>query len=88
MVFAKDFFDLQFSFAERVRDLSGMPLGIALLEYTNLYARFGLGRDFNAEHESWQTYLAGLRGAANGREWTYRFYLREPEATAPPGGNT
>ena len=62
MVFAKDFFDLQFSFAERVRDLSGIPLGIALLEYTNLYARFGLGRDFNVEHESWQTYLAGLRG--------------------------
>ncbi len=84
MVFAKDFFDLQFSFAERVRDLSGMPLGIALLEYTNLYARFGLGRDFNAEHESWQTYLAGLRRAANGREWTYRFYLREPEAKTTP----
>jgi len=84
MVFAKGFFDLQFSFAERVRDLCGMPLEIALFEYTNFYVRFGLGRGFNSDHNTWQTYIAGLHGADDGREWTYRFYLREPEAMTAP----
>ena len=47
MVFGKDFFDLQISFAEAVRDLSGEPLESTLLDYTNLYVRLGLGRDFD-----------------------------------------
>jgi hypothetical protein len=62
-----------------------VPLEVALLEYTNFYVRFGLGREFNPDHEGWQSYVAGLRGAEDGREWTYHFYLSEPEAkTAPP----
>lgn len=85
MAFAKEFFDLQFSFAERVGQLSGGSLEAALLEYTNYYVRLGLGRDFDAGHAGWQCYLAGLRRAEDGRAWTYRYYLREPEAhTAPP----
>ena len=85
MVFCKDFFDLQFSFAEKVRDLSSESLETTLLDYTNFYVRFGFGRDFNAENESWRHYLAGLPSANDGRDWTYRYYLREPEAkTAPP----
>jgi hypothetical protein len=84
MVFAKDFFDLQFSFAETVRDLSGESLEVALFEYTNFYVRFGLGRDFDAAHDGWQRYVAGLRSAEDGREWTYRFYLNEPEAKTAP----
>jgi hypothetical protein len=84
MVFAKDFFDLQFAFAERVRDLSGTPLEVALFESTNLYVRLGFGRDFKSDHPGWQSYLGGLRGAGDGREWTYRFYLREPEARTAP----
>lgn len=84
MAFAKDFFDLQFSFAERVRDLSGIPLEVALFECTNLYVRFGFGRDFDRDHEGWQSYLTGLCGAGDDREWTYRFYLRDPEASTAP----
>jgi hypothetical protein len=84
MLFAKEFFDLQFSFAERVRDLAGIPLEAALFEYTNFYVRFGLGRDFSSQNETWQTYLAGLRGSGDGREWTYRFYLGRSEATTAP----
>jgi hypothetical protein len=84
MVLAKDFFDLQFSFAEAVRDLSGKSLEAVLLEYTNLYVRFGFGRDFKPDHEGWQRYIAGLGSAANGRKWTYRFYLTEPEAKTGP----
>ncbi len=82
--FSKEFFDLQFSFAEKVACLSRMSLARALFEYTNFYVRFGLGRNFDAEHASWRAYLAGLRGASDGREWTYRFYLKDAEATTAP----
>jgi hypothetical protein len=87
VVFSKAFFDLQLSFAEKVRALSGMSLGSALFEYTNLYVRFGLGREFDAQNETWRTYVAGLPGTEGGeadREWTYRFYLKDPEATTAP----
>ena len=84
MVFARELFDLQLSFAERVRDLTGVPLGVAVFEYTNLYVRLGFGRDFDFDCAGWQFYLVGLEDGADAREWTYRFYRREPEtATAP-----
>jgi hypothetical protein len=84
MIYSRNFFDLQFSFAETVRDLSDKSLEVALFEYTNFYVRFGFGRDFDAGHEGWQRYLAGLRKAEDGREWTYEFYLRDPEAKTAP----
>jgi len=55
-----------------------------LLGYTNFYIRFGLGRDFDRAHPSWQEYLAGLRDADDGRDWTYRFYMKQPHGLASP----
>jgi len=83
-MYAKAFFDLQLRFADRVTVLSGLPLARALLEYTNLYIRFGLGRGFDPAHPIWQEYVAGLQDADDRREWTYRFYLTRPEAVAAP----
>ena len=57
MVYAKAFFDLQLRFAQRISELSGLPLPRVLLEYTNLYVRFGLGRDFRPGNPVWQAYL-------------------------------
>ena len=85
MTYAKAFFDLQLQFAHKVTLLSGLSLAQALLEYTNLYARFGLGRDFDPAHPIWREYLAGLRDPGDFHEWTYRFYLRRPEAPTAPG---
>jgi hypothetical protein len=83
--YAKAFFDLQLQFADKVASLTGMPSHRALLEYTNLYIRFGLGRDLDPEHAGWQEYLAGLNDAADRHEWTYRFYRARPDdAGAPP----
>ena len=84
MIYAKAFFDLQLQFAHKVTVLSGLPLARALLDYTNLYIRFGLGRDFDPAHPTWREYLAGLQDANDTREWTYRFYLRRPDAMAAP----
>lgn len=83
-MYGKAFFDLQVHFARRVAALSGLPLERALLQYTNLYVRFGLGRDFDPGHPIWREFAAGLGEAKDTREWTYRFYLTRPE-TEPPG---
>jgi hypothetical protein len=84
MVYAKAFFDLQLQFAHTVTALSGRPFARVLLEYTNLYIRFGLGRDFHPAHPTWQAYLAGLRDTSDQQAWTYRFYLTRAEAMAGP----
>jgi len=84
MVYAKAFFDLQLLFAHRVADVSCLPLTRALLEYTNLYVRFGLGREFDPADETWQTYLAGLRDTSDWQEWTYRFYVTRAHQNAAP----
>jgi hypothetical protein len=84
VMYAKEFFDLQLHFANRVADLSGLALNQALLEYTNLYVRFGLGRDFDPTHPTWQAYLTGLNSADDRKAWTYRFYLMRPETMNVP----
>jgi hypothetical protein len=84
VIYAKAFFDLQLQFAHKVTALYGLPFTRALLEYTNLYVRFGLGRDFDPSHPVWREYLAGLQDTNDSREWTYRFYLTRPDAMAGP----
>lgn len=85
VTYAKEFFDLQIEFAETVSALSGLPLVRTVLEYTNLYIRFGLGRDFDATHPRWQEYLAGLLDTNDRQGWTYRFYMARPRTLGPPG---
>jgi hypothetical protein len=84
VIYAREFFDLQLQFARAVAALGGQPLARVLLDYTNLYIRLGLGRDFDAANPDWQEYLDGLRDAPDALEWTYRRYLRHPEATTAP----
>jgi hypothetical protein len=83
VIYAKAFFDLQLRFADRVARLSGMPLARALLEYTNLYIRLGLGRDFDPAHPTWQEYLAGLQDTSDRPGWTWGFHARRPKAGPP-----
>ncbi len=79
MKFSEGFFELQLRFAERVTELSSLPLEKALLDYTNLYVRFGLGRAFDPQHPVWLDFLAGFAAAANRADWTWRFFQsREP----------
>ncbi len=57
----RDFFDLQLRFAEAVAERTAMPLAEAVLRYTNLHRRFGLG-DVTADepHPSWHDYAREL----------------------------
>jgi hypothetical protein len=84
MIYAKAFFDLQLQFANKVAQLLGLPLPRVLLDYTNLYIRFGLGRTFDAAHPIWQTYLTGLQNSTDHHDWTYRFYLTRAQVMAGP----
>jgi hypothetical protein len=60
MIHAKPFFGLQLKFASRVVLRSATSLADTLLDYINLYARFGLGSDFDAANPRWQEFLSGL----------------------------
>jgi hypothetical protein len=84
VIYAQAFFDLQLLFAGKVARLSGLPFARALLEYTNLYIRFGLGRDFDPAHPTWQEYLAGVDATLDAHEWTYRFYTARSGAPTAP----
>jgi hypothetical protein len=84
VIYSREFFELQLRFADAVAGLSGADLAEVLLEYTNFYIRFGLGRAFDPAHPVWQAYLAGLRDASDRAGWTHRFCAARPEAPAPP----
>lgn len=83
-LFQAAFFDLQLTFANKVCLISGHPIGSVLLDYTNLYVRFGLGREFDPANERWLAYLSGLQCADDQRDWTYQFYCADAEAHTTP----
>ena len=60
MIYPRAFFDLQVRFAAIVAARFGLPLPRALLDYTNLYIRFGLGRSFDPWHPGWREFVDGL----------------------------
>jgi hypothetical protein len=82
--YSRAFFELQWRFAARIAAMSGMPLEQALLCFTNLYIRFGLGRAFDASHPVWRSYIDGLSDATDPVDWTWRFFLTRPQVS-PPG---
>jgi len=85
VIYAREFFGLQLRFARAASALSGRPLPNALLDYTNLYVRLGLGREFDPAHPGWRAYVDGLAAGRDALDWTHELYLRGPEtATAPP----
>jgi hypothetical protein len=85
VAYTQQFFELQLSFASRVATLSKMPLDWTLLNCTNLYVRFGLGRQFDAAHPIWQEYLLGLARSTDHPGWTFKFYQAcLPDRGQPP----
>src|SRR6266702_8540733 len=79
----RDFFELQLRFAEAVADRTSTPIADAVLRYTNLHRRFGLG-DVAKDGPSapWHGYAQELSGLATHEQradWTQRFYAQAPE---------
>jgi hypothetical protein len=76
--YPRRFFEINLLFAQRIAEVSTQAFDEALLDYTILYTRLGLGRDFDPMNPTWREYLGGLRRAQDMTEWTYRFYLARP----------
>jgi len=79
----RDFFDLQLRFAEAIAEKTSMPLAEAVLFYTNLHRRFGLG-DVGPEgpRPPWHEYALELSRLATHDEradWTQKFYAQAPD---------
>lgn len=85
MIYPKKFFEINLRFACKVSEITQESIESTLLPYTNLYIRFGIGRDFDVNHPIWQEYLEGFHQAVDNTEWTYRFYLkRQQQISSPP----
>lgn len=84
-IYPEPFFDLQLRFARAVSALSGLSLARTVLDYTNVYIRLGLGRDFDPAQPVWREYAGGLEGTRHGPDWTYRFYTTRARPVTPPG---
>lgn len=81
------FFDLQVRFAREAAQLARVPLARALLDWTNLYVRFGAGRAFDAKHPVWSAYIEGFPEAETFEhqcEWTGDYLQRCPTHRAAP----
>jgi hypothetical protein len=83
MPYPRWFFEINLRFAQKVAEVAGPPLDSALLHYTNLYIRFGLGWDLSAANPIWQEYVGGLQQAEDRVVWTYHFYLKRQQLAAP-----
>src|SRR5512135_2967693 len=83
MQYPKRFFDISWQFAVKAASVSHRPLADVLLDHTNFYIRFGLGREFNPANAVWCEYLHGLDQAADPVERTYQFYLQQQATTRP-----
>lgn len=84
MRFDRAFFDLQVHFAGHAARIAGVPLERALFECTNLYVRFGAGREFDIGHPLWAVYVRGLREHEDVAEWTWRYFQQCPVHLAAP----
>ena len=86
MVPDRAFFTVQRRFAERWAAIASVPIETAYLECTTWYRQAaGLGRDFDAEHPTWQELVAVVRNAADPDGVVHAAAVRnEPEVSSGP----
>lgn len=80
------FFDLQLRFAETLAQRAQIPLRQAILTFTNLHRRFGLGDPDRGVSLQWEPYVARLEQLADHGDrvaWTQEVFVRGPEETLP-----
>ena len=83
MPYSREYFRLNFLFAERAAELASIPLPEALFRYTHLYRAMRMGTTPNSANPDWQAYLAGLADAEDPPGWTHAF-CEERHARLPP----
>lgn len=84
-------FEVQLRLAHRMADLTGAPLGEAVLRHTNFHRRFGLGRINTGVATAWTTYaeaLEGLASLADQVALTQATFIQAPPEALPGPGRT
>lgn len=76
--YRKEFFELQVRFAGRAAEIAGYSLDRAILLYTNVYVRLGIGRGFDQAHPVWRAYVDGLVRSTEPGAWTFEFCASRP----------
>lgn len=83
----RDYFSLQLRFAAHLGARSGLDLPAAVLRYTNLHRRFGLGDPGQTGSAEWQGFserLDRLPDHESRAAWASEFYRHSPEEVPLP----
>jgi len=84
MLVTPDFFRMQLEFAAYITSVTDSSLGAAIMDYTNIYIRLGLGRDFDAGNPEWVEYVGGLNSnPARNAIYTYEVWQSRAEMQPP-----
>ncbi|WP_159077934.1 hypothetical protein [Dickeya sp. Secpp 1600] len=84
MLINQEFFEIQLHFAAYVASAKGIPLSNAIMDYTNIYIRLGLGRDFDTDNPDWMKYVSGLQtDTIRNAEHTLTVWQSRPEILPP-----
>jgi hypothetical protein len=84
--YPREFFGLQINFARKVAQVSGVPLSQVLLEYTNFYRRFNLGRKPDENNPIWHEFIASI-DEKNIIERVYELYQKRKDIKLEKGPN-
>jgi hypothetical protein len=76
MGYSREFFALNVDFARKVNEVSGIPYEQAILRYTNLYIRCGIGHTLDPRHPTWLEFLQGISHTEQDVEWAFQFAVR------------
>jgi hypothetical protein len=82
--YPQGFFDLNFRYAQRISEVSGLSIGDAMLNYTHLYLAFGLGRSFDPTLPAWVEFLSRLALSSDPLDWINQTYARLSGGLPPP----
>ena len=76
--YPREFFNMQIDFARKAAKVSGISFNQALLEYTDFYSRFKIGRKTDANNPVWQEFIASINDK-DIYEQVYDFYLKRKD---------
>ena len=75
----KQYFKIQFDFANKLAQLKNIPLTQSLLLFTTFYKRLGIKGRAVEDNPMWQEYIGGIKQGKNPLDWFYFLYTKYKE---------
>ncbi len=76
--FEPEYFNIELQFAKTISEKTGQPLEEVILNNTDFYRRFGLGKKYNPNKPRWQEYVKGIQEGKDLVALSYEFYTNPP----------